>query len=209
MAYPPTTDSAAGIAPPHPADTPIAPATMDQGMQNAPRPRGYPESPYVSLIHNDAVKAGHLIDAASRAETERRLVAKIDPCWGYAPSAGRLRVCTKPLPFLAPRHQGARQTRRVATTGPVKVPLPREGTRRVLLRQTDDGETMSELLLIDHYQLPLQPRVDSEDPKMDGIERLSHVVWFDIPQMSGLTGEEITTRHLVDTLLKPYTRRRA
>lgn len=38
---------------------------------------------------------------------------------------------------------------------------------------------------------------------MDDIERTPHTMLFDNPQLSGLTGEEIT-QHLATTLLDPY-----
>lgn len=49
----------------------------------------------------------------------------------------------------------------------------------------------------------MQPRVDSEEA-MDDIECPPHVVWLDSPQLSGLTGDEITQQHLVSILPKPY-----
>lgn len=39
---------------------------------------------------------------------------------------------------------------------------------------------------------------------MNDIERLTHTMWIDSPQLSGLTGEEII-QHLADTLLDPPT----
>eukprot|EP00873_Tetraselmis_striata_P046493 jgi/Tetstr1/466757/TSEL_011227.t1 len=80
--------------------------------------------------------------------------------------------------------------------------MPREDARCVLPRHADEETAMSELLL-DHNYLPIQPRIDSEDPMDDIKGMLAHTVWLDIPQVSGLTRQGITQK-LATTLLDPH-----
>lgn len=90
----------------------------------------------------------------------------------------------------------------------MKLQLLRADARRVLLRHADEGRALSERLF-DQKQLPIQPHVDSDpstrilEEPIDDIKRLSHIVWLDNPQLSGLTGDEVM-QHMGGILSEPY-----
>eukprot|EP00873_Tetraselmis_striata_P018136 jgi/Tetstr1/438400/TSEL_026966.t1 len=137
-----------GATPPRPKSHHLRPLYRPAYRTVTGELRRYSESPTASLILNDAVKAGHQIDAASRNESLRRLAAEINRC------LGQLRVCSMPLPTLETRQPGTRQTRRAITTGSMKLQLPLEDACRLLLGHADKGIALPELLL-DQNSLPI------------------------------------------------------